>query len=75
MNIDLYLIASGLASMLVGGGIFVGGLMLGWRMGRDSVQKPMFEYSSAKDDTGKQDVVVAEEDPWSQAALRSEELM
>lgn len=75
MNIDLYLIASGLASMLVGGGIFVGGLMLGWRMGRDSVQKPMFEYSSAPKEPEKQDAVVAEEDPWMQAARRGEEMV
>lgn len=75
MAIELVVIMSAIASMLVGGGIFVGGLMLGWRMGRDSVQKPMFEYSIAPKEHDKQDAVVAEEDPWSQAALRGEGLM
>lgn len=61
LDYGLFIIAGGLLCA----GSLVGGLLLGWRFGRESVHKPMFEYKSAPADDGDKVVPVQEDDIWS----------
>lgn len=45
-----------------------GALMLGWRLGRESVQRPMWQFTTAKPSRPSQAAaLLPEEDPWLKA--------
>ena len=59
---QLLAVAAGLVVLLGGA------LMLGWRLGRESVQRPMWQFTTSKTSHKAQSAsLLPEEDPWLKA--------
>jgi len=55
-----------LIGVVVGLIVFLSGLFIGWRFGRESLHMPPFSFPQGNDGQ-PQDVVVDERDPWDEA--------